>query len=67
MLKIETRLDPVEIDNLEIKGLPDKEKQLTVSSHWNSNKLIVLDFNGHSITVVADELERAITNATNHS
>ena len=66
MLKIETRLDPREINGEEIKGLPNDADQVTVSAHWNSNCFVVINFHGRSVTVFGDELERAIRNARNH-
>lgn len=66
MLKIETRIDPVEIQGAEVKGLPDERDQLIVSAHWNWNRVVVLDWHGRTITVSAIELKRAIENACNH-
>lgn len=66
MLKIETRIDPIEIMGNEIKGLPKEADQLIVSAHWNINRWVVLDWHGRTITVSCDELERAIRNARNH-
>lgn len=39
---------------------------LFVRSHWNSNRLVVLDFGSKKVTVSASDLKRAIDNATNH-
>ncbi len=66
MLSIETRIDPVEIDGEKLAQLPAAVDQLSVTNHWNLNYLVVLTFRGHKITVVANELERAIHNARNH-
>ncbi len=66
MLKIETRLDPVEINGAEIKGLPQEADQVIVSAHWNINRWVIIDFHGRTVTLSADELERAIRNARNH-
>lgn len=66
MLKIETRMDPLEIDGEEVKGLPKDSDQLVVTAHWNRNSLVILSFRGKAITVVASELVRAIQNARNH-
>ena len=65
-MKIITKLNPLEFDGEERKGLPNEADELHVISHWNYRDRIVLDWRGHSITVVADELERAIRNAINH-
>ncbi len=66
MLKIETRIDPVEINGTAISGLPQDADQVIVSAHWNINRFVILDFHGRNITVLADDLQRAIKNATNH-
>ena len=66
MLKIETRLDPVEINGTEIKGLPQDADQVIISAHWNVNRFVVIDFHGRTVTVLASELKRAIQNAENH-
>ena len=66
MLKIETRLDPVEINSEDIKGLPQEADQVIVSAHWNYSQWVVLNFHGRTVTVNAAELRRAIENATNH-
>ena len=38
---------------------------MTVESHWNRNEMIVLKIGKKSVTVLADELKKAIDNATN--
>ena len=39
---------------------------ITVQSHWNHRHAVVLTgHDGHSITVIAEDLERAIKNALN--
>lgn len=65
MLKIETRLDPYEIDGKELHGLPEDHNKVIVRNHWNVRGLVVVQFGSWSFTVSADELHRAITNATN--
>ena len=66
MLKIETRIDPVEINGQEVTGLPNEMDQMIVRAHWIKNRWVIIDFHGQSVTVVADDLERAIRNARNH-
>lgn len=66
MLKIETKLDPQRIDGAPIAGLPNEADCLIVASEWATNRSVVLDWRGHSITVDASDLKRAIDNATNH-
>jgi len=65
-IEIVTKIDPLEFDGAECKGLPNEAGELHIKSHWNRNALVVLDWRGHSITVLADDLERAIRNARNH-
>jgi hypothetical protein len=66
MLKIETRIDPTEINGTAITGLPNDADQVIISAHWNINRFVVIDFHGRTVTVLADDLQRAIRNATNH-
>ena len=66
MLKIETRIDPVEINGEKIKGLPQENDQVIVSAHWNMNYLVVIQFLGKTVTVSANDLVKAIQNAQNH-
>lgn len=66
MLKIETRIDPVEINGTAITGLPNEADQVIVSAHWNINSFVVIDFHGRTVTVLAEDIERAIKNARNH-
>lgn len=66
MLKVETSLDPYEIDGQEHKGLPNEADRLMVKSHHIFNYCAILDWRGHSITVSIADLERALRNAGNH-
>lgn len=66
MLKIETRLDPYEIEGRERTGLSKESDALSVKAHWNRSAFVILEWRGHSITVLAKDLKRAIDNATNH-
>ena len=60
-LKIQTAVDVYEIDGLDVAG-----KKVIVLSHWNDNRRVVLAIGDTKYTVIADDLERAIRNATNH-
>lgn len=53
---IETKITAYEIDGNEV----------VVSAHWSNNEMVVLKVQGKSVTVAADELVRAVKNATNH-
>ena len=66
MLTIETRIDPLEIDGEDVPALPQDKDSLRVKAHWNINRLIVLEWRGNKITVAAEQLQKAIQNATNH-
>ena len=43
------------------------DTSIEIKSHWTFRNFIVLDIFGKEITVVAEDLERAIQNATNVS
>ena len=66
MLKIETRLDPVEINGSAVEGLPNEADQVIVSAHHIRNRWVIINFHGKAVTVRARELQGAIANATNH-
>ncbi len=66
MILIVTTIDPIEVDTKEVKGVSDKSDVLRVGSHWNRNDLVILEWRGGSITVLARDLQRGIVNATNH-
>ena len=63
---IETRLRSYEVQGEPLKGLHNKSDDLIVAAHRIYNDRVVLDFHGRTITVVADDLRKAIRNATNH-
>ncbi len=65
-MKIESSINPVEIEDTEVRGLPNDADALLVKAHHIFNRLVILDWRGHSITVSATELEQAIRNARNH-
>ncbi len=56
-----------EIVIYEVDGRDDvlNDAKLIVESHWNYNERIVLDYGGKKITVIASDLEKAISNAKN--
>ena len=64
-MKIDTIIDPIEINGIERKSLPKPEDQLSIRSHSIFNGQVIICFHGISCTVDADSLERAIRNATN--
>jgi len=62
---IETKITAYEINGNEVEGLPEKKTEVVISAHWVNNKMVVLKFQGKSVTVAADELMKAISSATN--
>lgn len=65
-MKIENLLTVYEVNGTEVDSSPDAAR-LAVRSHWNRNRLVVLEIAGQVVTVAADDLERALINATNWS
>jgi len=48
------------------KEVPIKiDKYMGVESHWNRDERVILVIDGERITVIAADLEAAISNATN--
>jgi len=46
----------------------DKEscaKEITISSHWNRESLVVITIDGKRVTVAATDLKKAVDNCTN--
>ena len=63
-MKVINTIRVYEEDDEEIKI--GTEKELQIVSHWNYKDFVVLEFEGKSITVNAEDLKKAIENATNH-
>lgn len=50
----------------EVQSYDDPTKQsMRVISHWNREEMVVLEFEGKEITVLARHLKAAIDNCTN--
>ena len=64
--KIETHIRSYEVQGAEIKGLHNDADDLIVTAHRIFKDRVILDWHGRTITVVADDLIKAIRNATNH-
>ena len=63
-MNVESKINIYEVDgSTPVDGLA--APQLTVRSHWLYRNYVVLQGEGFSITVIADELTMAIHNATN--
>lgn len=52
-----TEIDVYEVDGSEVHN---SESLLTVTNHWNRKNMVVIALNGKTITVLADDLRRAI-------
>ena len=64
MTEVETKIKIYEVNGEETKN--DKDQHLSVRSHWNDHDFVVISFNDDDeITVAADDLIKAIKNATN--
>ena len=63
-MKVENKIHIYEIDGESTKVGGDNE--FIIKSHWNNARLIDLEFDGKIITISKQELEKAITNASNH-
>ena len=67
MKSTESKIDIYEIDGSDIRGL--KRPQVIVTNHWNYSKLVCIQIESEGeskvVTVVADELKKAIQNAQN--
>lgn len=63
MLKVESKVPIYEINGQETE---DSDGQvIVVTSHWNRQSMVVIEVNGgRKATVLAADLEAAITNAT---
>ena len=63
MKTTETKIDIYENDGIESKGLG--KDQVIVRNHWNRKEFVCVEINGKEVTVLADELNKAIQNAQN--
>jgi len=64
MIKVTNEVEPYEVDGNESSGLKSSKDLLIVESHWNRDSFVVLKYKGKSITVIASDLNSAISNAT---
>ncbi len=65
MMDVINKIKVYEIDGDD--NIKFNDTSIEVKSHWNYHNFIVLNIFGKEITVVAEELERAIQNAINVS
>ena len=64
-IDVESKVQIYEFDGKKDNTLKSDEELLIVKNHWSRREFVVLEFNGKEITVVASDIERAITNAQN--
>lgn len=65
MIKVISEVDIYEVDGSEVVGL--NRPKINVLSHWNRPDLVILEIDGKKSTIVATDMEAAITNAKNCS
>lgn len=63
-MKVKNEIEIYELDDTEVSSA--NRIHIGIDSHWNSNDRIVLVVAGKRYTVIAEDLRKAITNATNH-
>ena len=65
MMSVKNDLDVLELNDKEISPSERETVRVVVSSHWNRDDLVVLHIRDLKVTVVAEQLEKAIKNARN--
>lgn len=65
MIDVRNSVRVYEEDDQEVDIIGKKVPMLIVENHWNDRNFIVLTIGDKRYTVVAGDLEAAITNATN--
>lgn len=60
---VTNELDVYEIDGSDTRKVGGPKMQ--VKNHWNRKAFVMLEFEGKSLTVLADDLKRAIDNSQN--
>jgi endonuclease V-like protein UPF0215 family len=63
-VEVVNRIYVYEIDDNESEAGKSHPK-VTISSHWNRQELVVIEIAGHTYTVNATDITKAIENATN--
>lgn len=62
-MTITNELPAYEVDDKEVPNCEDL--MVKVTNHWNIRDFVRLEFAGKAVTVSAEDLKRAIDNATN--
>ncbi len=58
-------IEVYETNGTKEKGLKSDRPKVKVSEHWNYKEFVVVEIDDKKVTVLADELKRAIDNAQN--
>jgi hypothetical protein len=64
-INVKNEVEVYEIDGEETKTLKSQKESLIIKNHWNRWAFVVIKYKDTTITVIADDLERAIKNAQN--
>jgi hypothetical protein len=64
-INVKNEVEVYEIDGEETKALKSQKESLIIKNHWNRRAFVVIKYKDTTITVIADDIERAITNAQN--
>jgi len=62
-MEVSNKINIYEKNGAELKI--SESQKLEVLSHWNRKEFVVIKFEDKSITILANELSKAISNATN--
>ena len=62
-MEVLSKIQIYEIDGKDVDL--KKQETLSIESHWNYHDFVVIGYNGKLVTVNAEELIKAITNAGN--
>jgi len=62
MIKVKSDVPVFEIDDMEVPA--GERLWIQVSSHWNEDTKIVLEFGGKKLTVLVCDISAAVTNAS---
>lgn len=54
-----------EKNGTEERGLRSEKSKIKITEHWNRKEFVNIEFEGEKLTVLADQLKRAINNAQN--
>jgi hypothetical protein len=64
MIKVSNALTVYEVDGRDVP-LGEKTPSINISAHWNRRALVVVEIDGKKYSVIAEDIEAAVRNATN--